>query len=199
MQIQATITIVCLLVLLPLTTNAQTGSGNPNGNRQLHFFVSKGEISGIEIGPRIPVPDYSAWQIGGAAEWFLRKGLAANAELAVSPKINRGTPIRFTYRTPSGTEGTNTIAANGILGWSSFNLAYHFQGPITKGKLVPFVTAGGTLLARGGIAEAGNFGGGLSLWSNSHLGMRLEYRKYILREPFPEPRFRSMRLGLVLR
>lgn len=201
MRIQPTVTSILVLVLLSLTTNAQTANSSPDVSRQFYFFVTRGVVSGIEVEvtPHIPVPDYRAWQVGGAVEWFKAKGLAIGAELAGSPIVNRSTPITYTYRTSAGAEATNTVTTSGVRGWLSLNLAYHFKVPLTKGKLVPFLTAGGTILARDGLGEAGNYGGGVSLWTTSHLGMRLEYRQYILREPFPKPRYQSVRLGFVLR
>lgn len=176
---------------------AQTASADPT--RQFYLFVSRGRVSGIEVGPNVPVPAYPAWHFGGTVEWFKFKGLAVGAELAATARERKGPPVSYTYLSSSGVEKTNTVRARGVDSWGSLNLAYHFKGPLTKGRLSPFVTAGGTILARAGGIEVGNYGGGLSLWATRHSGVRLEYRKYVLREPFPQPRFRSLRFGLVLR
>ncbi|MGH9842086.1 MAG: hypothetical protein ACREEM_25310 [Blastocatellia bacterium] len=138
-------------------------------------------------------------QIGGTAEWFKVKGLAVSAELAVAPKAIKSKPVTFTYRTFSGSEATATRAATGVKGWGSLNVSYHFKELSASSSLAPFVTAGGTIIARDGLVEGINYGGGISFWKSRHRGLRLEYRKHVVREPFPNPRFRSVRIGLVLR
>jgi hypothetical protein len=170
--------------------------------RQFYVFVSGGVVSGVklDLDPAIPVPSFNSWQIGGAAEWFQFKGLAIGGELAEAPRVTRAKPITYTYQTRSGAEATNTIAAGGVAFIGSFNVAYHFKGLPAGESFVPFATAGVSMIGREGygLVEGTNYGGGISLWS-SRRGVRLEYRKYVLAESPPGTRFRSLRVGLLLR
>lgn len=177
---------------------AQT-TGRPDPDVQFYVFASRGIISGVEVGPSNPVEPYSSWQVGGGGEWFRFRGLAVGAELAVSPVERKGRPITYNYRTFDGRESTNTIAAAGVLGWGSLNLSYHFRELPANGKFVPFVTAGVGIIARDGLAESANYGGGFSIWTTRHRGWRVEYRKHFFDNGDFNPNFRSVRVGLVLR
>lgn len=188
------VNVVCAQLL-----QAQTADGASDYNQQFYLFVSRGAVSGVKIGPSVPVAPYGSWQIGGGAEWFIFKGLAVGGELAAAPKEVKSKPVTYTYRDFSGNEVTTTYAANGVKGWGSLNLSYHFKGLPATGWLVPFVTAGGTFFARDGLAEATNYGGGISLWTSRHRGWRLEYRKHVVDEGSFNTRFRSVRVGLILR
>ncbi|MGH9852474.1 MAG: hypothetical protein ACREBD_21775, partial [Blastocatellia bacterium] len=123
---------------------------------------------------------------------FKFKGLAFGAECALSPKEVKGKPITYTYHDLSGKENTWTYAANGVKGWGSLNLSYHVKEITPSGKLAPFVTAGVTIFARDGLAEATNYGGGVSFWRNRHRGWRLEYRKYVIDDGSYNSRFRAL-------
>jgi len=177
---------------------AQSAS-RPDPDLQFYLFASRGVVSGVKVGPSIPVEPYDSWHFGGGGEWFKVKGMAVGAELAVSPVERKAKPITYNYRTFNGKEATNTIAASNVLGWGSLNLSYHFRELPTKGKFVPFVTAGVGVIARDGLAECANYGGGFSIWRNRHRGWRVEYRKQVFDNGNFNPRFRSVRIGLVLR
>lgn len=176
-----------------------TNSSNPDYNKQFYVFVSPGVVSGVRFGETIQVAPYKSFQIGGTAELFLRKGLAFGAELAVAPKPIESKPVSLAFRTLSGDEATATYTASGVKGWGSLNLSYHLRGLPVSGKLAPFVTAGGTIFARDGLAEAFNYGGGISFWKSRHRGWRLEYRKHVVEEGASISRLRSVRIGLVFR
>jgi len=178
---------------------AQTATSNPDNNTQFYLFVSHGVISDVRFGEVTRVDPYRSFQFGGAAELFWRKGLAFGAELAASPKPIKSKPVTLTYRTLSGSEATATYAASGVKGWGSLNLSYHFKELSASGRLAPFVTAGGTIFARDGLAEAINYGAGISFWKNRHRGWRLEYRKHVVEEGAFISRLRSVRIGLVFR
>jgi hypothetical protein len=60
-------------------------------------------------------------------------------------------------------------------GLFSPNVSYHF---LRSGRLVPFVTGGYSLAFRSGTASMGNYGGGITYWCSSHLGVRVEGRGY---------------------
>lgn len=173
---------------------AQSTSNKPDYNKQFYLFVSHGAVSGVEIGPSVPVPPYRSWQIGAAAELFKFKGLAFGAEYAVAPKEVKSKPITYTYRDLSGKENTWTYAASGVKGWGSLNLSYHVKELTASGKLAPFMTAGVTIFARAGLAEATNYGGGVSFWRSRHRGWRLEYRKYVIDDGSYRGRHRSANL-----
>lgn len=115
------------------------------------------------------------------------------------PPPSRSKPVTLTYRTLSGSDATATYAASGVKGWGSLNLYYHFKELSASGRLAPFVTAGGTIFVRDGLAEAINYGGGISFWKNRHRGWRLEYRKHVVEEGAFISRLRSVRIGLVFR
>src|SRR5262245_27115088 len=182
------------------TLQAQTtNANNTDDNPQFYLFVSRGVVSGIEIGPKIPVAPLASWNIGGSAEWFKFKGLAVGGEFAKAIRRYESEPVTFTYPNSSGNAPPITQTSKGARGWGSLNLSYHFKGLSDSGRFVPFVTAGLSVLVRTEPVEAANYGGGVSLWRGAHRGWRLEYRKYVLRENFPAPRFRSLRFGLVLR
>lgn len=174
-----------------------TGSFDPD--MQFYLLISHGIVSGVEVGPHLPVEPYSSWQIVGGGEWFKFKGLAVGAELAASPVEVKGKPITYNYRTFDGKEAQNTIAAHGVLGWGSLNLSYHLRELPTHGKFVPFVTAGVGILARDGLAESANYGGGFSIWRTRHRGWRVEYRRHFFDNGEFSPRFRSVRIGVTLR
>lgn len=189
---------LCVCAVFAQTMHAQT-AGISDPEAQFYLMVSRGTVSGVKVGPSIPVEPYSSWQFVGGGEWFKFKGLAVGAELAASPVEFSGKPITYNYRKFDGTEATNTVAANGVLGWGSLNLSYHFRELPTKGKFVPFVTAGVGIIARSGLAECANYGGGFSIWRNRHRGWRVEYRKQVFDNGEFNPRFRSVRIGLMLR
>src|SRR5262245_9623859 len=157
---------ICVVFAQPL--QAQTAGSSFDPDKQYSLFVSRGVVSGVEVGPSLRVAPYGSWQIGGACELFLADGLAVGGELARAIGEVKGNPITYTSRTFNGSEASNTIAANAVQGWGSLNLAYHFKGLSHSDFFVPFVTAGVTIFARDGLAEAKNFGGGISLWRNRH-------------------------------
>lgn len=177
---------------------AQTAGGF-DYNKTLYLFLAPGVVASTELGPSVPIASYGSFQIGGAAEGVVFKGLAVGAELAVSPQTIESKPVSYTFRTFEGRDVTAIHKAGGIDGWGSLNLSYHFKGWLADGRLVPFVTAGGTILARDGLTEATNYGGGISLWRSRHRGWRLEYRKHVIGDGDSNARLRSVRIGLVLR
>jgi hypothetical protein len=85
------------------------------------------------------------------------------------------------------------------IGAGSVNGAYHFIRQRRNVKLDPFVTAGYTLLFRGGVANFGNFGGGLNYWISRRAGLRLEFRDQLGSPCGCTQHLVGFRVGLALR
>jgi hypothetical protein len=64
------------------------------------------------------------------------------------------------------------------IGILSVNGGYHFNRA-RQSKLSPFVTAGYSLAFREGHENLFNFGGGVTWWVASHIGIRAEFRDYV--------------------
>lgn len=114
-----------------------------------------------------------------------------------------------------GTAGYTTSAygnANWI-GLGSLDLSYHYFGKKLRGRAAPFVTGGftdffgqDTDIAEN-QARGFNLGGGVDLFANRHLGVRLDVRHFghgdhILRPSFPglaQFSFTAVRLGMTFR
>lgn len=68
------------------------------------------------------------------------------------------------------------------VGLASFNGSYHFN---RSGKVVPFLTGGGSLAFRGFAVGGGNVGGGVNYWVNNRFGLRFEVRDHIFSSDRP--------------
>jgi hypothetical protein len=80
----------------------------------------------------------------------------------------------------------------------SVNPSYHFTNVTTSGKLVPFITGGGSLAFRGSSPAGGaNFGGGIQYWGNERFGLKLEFRDHIFSSD--SPHLYQFRVGIVFK
>ena len=91
----------------------------------------------------------------GGGEGFVFRGLAVGAE---------------------GGYGWISGSFQDGVGMFSANPAYHFKGHGKSRKLVPFVTAGYSMLFRDGHVDGFNAGGGATWWPGAHFGVRFEGR-----------------------
>lgn len=99
----------------------------------------------------------AAVHLGGGGEGLVYKGLGVGAEIGyILPWDERA--------------GLGLFSANG---------SYHLTGHGSPEKLVPFATAGYSLLFRGGSANLFNFGGGFHYWFGKGTGLRVEFRDHV--------------------
>ena len=94
-------------------------------------------------------------QVVGGGEGFIYKGLAVGGE---------------------GGYGWISGNLHDGAGMFSVNTAYHFRGQDRSRVLVPFVTAGYSMLFRDGHVNGFNAGGGATWWPGAHFGLRFEGR-----------------------
>lgn len=114
-------------------------------------------------------------QAGVGGEAVLWKGIGAGAEI--------------------GAVGTRQYFTDSVVGVFSPNGYYHFVHR-KEATWDPFVTAGYTLIFRGGSANLFNFGGGVNYWFKPHLGARMEFRDQVYRE-YAALHYWGFRFGLV--
>ena len=100
----------------------------------------------------------AAIHFGGGGEFDLYKGF--------------GLGLDFGYMAP--TRGLS--AGVGII---SPNARYAFRRS-TDSRLIPYVTAGYSLLFRKSTANGFNFGGGADYWFSDKVGLKVEFRDHIL-------------------
>lgn len=62
---------------------------------------------------------------------------------------------------------------DGGLGIANLNGSYYFG---SRGKIVPFVTGGYSLLFRSATSNGFNFGGGVNWWFSDGLGLKVDFR-----------------------
>jgi hypothetical protein len=119
---------------------------------------------------------YALFGVGGCSigvgQW-IRAGCGTVLNLA-------GGGEGFVYRglAAGGEGGYGWISGNfkqGV-GMFSVNPAYHFKGRDRSRAVVPFVTAGYTMLFRDGRVDGFNAGGGATGWPGVHFGLRFEGR-----------------------
>jgi hypothetical protein len=60
----------------------------------------------------------------------------------------------------------------------SANVSYHFSSTALGRKTDPFITAGYSIFIRAGTENGANAGGGINVWVNEKVGVRLEFRGY---------------------
>jgi hypothetical protein len=94
---------------------------------------------------------------GGGGEFNIYKGVGVGGEIGYL------SPIR------SMGSGVGVFSLNGL---------YSFRKD-GRSKVVPFVTAGYSLLFRRGHLNAFNFGGGVNYWFSKRTGLRFEFRDYV--------------------
>ena len=111
---------------------------------------------------------------GTGAEGFVYKGLAVGAEIG----------------------GFTAAKEFKLLGALSPNVSYHFLKASKSGKVIPFITGGYTLFFGDGVANRGNFGGGVNYWFKDTAGLRFEVRDYVIAS---DSHIVGFRFGLILR
>jgi hypothetical protein len=125
------------------------------------------------------------WQVGGGGERFLYKGLGVGAEAGI---------VKWTGDPWPG----SAVTASG-------DLSYHFGRHARRGKLDPFVLGGlsfvGPTKKQGGRGSpAGNYGGGVNLWTEKHVALRCEFRDIAgATQYWPFPHYISLSFGLTFR
>lgn len=133
-----------LFLLLSMVSLAAAQEHNAEG----YLFVAPGVITS-------PGNSSASVHFGGGGEGFLRKGIAAGAELG--------------YMAPWSD-------FDGGLGILSLDGQYHFD----RGqKVVPFVTAGYSLGFRSSHINLFNYGVGANIWMTAKRGLRLEFRDHV--------------------
>ena len=100
----------------------------------------------------------STLHFGGGGECDLYKGLGFGVEL--------------------GYMGPTESMHDGI-GILSPNVRYAFRFS-DDSKLIPYVTAGYSLLFRTGTANASNYGGGIDYWFADKVGLKVEFRDHLV-------------------
>ena len=97
------------------------------------------------------------YHFGTGGEFNIYRGLGMGVEIGyLTPMKNMGS-------------GIGVFSANGL---------YSFSTDLSS-KIVPFVTAGYSLLFRSGYANAFNFGGGAHYWFSDRVGLRFEVRDHV--------------------
>ena len=97
------------------------------------------------------------YHFGGGGEFNIYRGLGMGVEIGyLAPMKNVG-------------GGFGVFSTNGL---------YSFSTDMNS-KIVPFVTAGYSLLFRSGYANAFNFGGGAHYWFSDKAGLRFEFRDHV--------------------
>ncbi|HLG13573.1 MAG TPA: hypothetical protein VJH03_03485 [Blastocatellia bacterium] len=115
--------------------------------------------------------------LGAGGEALIYKGLGAGAEIGyLGPFEGLGS-------------GFGVFSANG---------SYHFVNESNDKKLVPFVTAGYTLIFREGRANLFNFGGGVNYWVRKKVGLRFEFRDHVWSNASTQ-HFWGVRFGVAFR
>lgn len=100
----------------------------------------------------------SAIHFGGGGEFDLYKGLGLSIDLG------------YMARTERLSSGIGIVSPNG---------RYAFRRSADS-KLIPYITAGYSLLFRNSVANAFNFGGGIDYWFAEKFGLKAEFRDHIL-------------------
>jgi len=100
----------------------------------------------------------STLHFGGGGECDLYKGLGFGVELG--------------YMAP-------TKSLRGGIGILSPNGRYAFRY-FDDSKLIPYITAGYSLLFRSGTANAFNYGGGVDYWFADKVGLKVEFRDHLV-------------------
>jgi hypothetical protein len=132
------------------------GAEPENSGYSAHGYAQFG-VGGcsIGVGHWISIGCGAVLNVVGGGEGFVYRGLAVGGE-----------------------GGYGWISGNfkdGV-GMFSVNPAYHFKGQGRSRALVPFVTAGYSMLFRDGHVDGFNAGGGATWWPGAHLGLRFEGR-----------------------
>jgi hypothetical protein len=147
-----------LAVWIFLVVLAPMAGAEPQGNSYSSHGYAQFGAGGCSIG--VDHWRSTGWcgtvlNLVGGGEGFVYKGLAIGGE-----------------------GGWGWISGNfdeGV-GMFSVNPAYHFKGRGRSKALVPFVTAGYTMLFRDFHVSGFNVGGGATWWPGNHVGLRFEGR-----------------------
>lgn len=139
-----------LVLLLPGLASAQT-SERPQGQAYVYFAPGVEGGGGTESGG---TPTGTA-QIGGGGEFLIVKGLGLGLDLG------------YLAAWEHFAEGLAVISPD---------VSYHFLPRESKGKVVPFVTAGYTCFFQAGGQSGANVGAGMHYWFKDHVGLRFEVR-----------------------
>jgi len=176
-----------LLLMAPVLLPAQTVGPRYAGQGFFDFGLGTGEGSTGPFfipGPHT-YPQPRMWQVGGGGERFLYKGLGVGAEAGI---------VKWTGDPWPG----GAVTASG-------DLSYHFGRHARRGKLDPFVLGGlsfvGPTKKQGGRGTpAGNYGGGVNLWTEKHVALRCEFRDIAgATQYWPFPHYISFRFGVTFR
>jgi len=145
--------VVCV-VLFALTRVA--GAASKDSGYSAHGYAQFG-VGGCSIGVRdwVRIGCGAVLNVVSGGEAFVYRGLAVGAE---------------------GGYGWISGNFNDGVGMFSVNPAYHFKGQGRSRALVPFVTAGYSMLFRDGHVNGLNTGGGATWWLAAHFGLRCEGR-----------------------
>jgi hypothetical protein len=84
------------------------------------------------------------------------------------------------------------------IGIFSPNGRYAFRRS-SDSKLIPYVTAGYSLLFRTGTANGFNYGGGIDYWFAKKVGIKVEFRDHILTQFYDNPHIYQFRAGFSFR
>ena len=148
-------------VLLIFSSSALAQEPNRSrGQGYLFFAPGIGNI-GPQSGNQLDI------HVGGGGEGFIEKGFGVGAELGLVSAKNAG--IYY----PSQTW------FNQAIGLGSANLSYHFVPSTIDRKFEPFVTGGYSLFFRHGTSSGMNIGGGVNVWMNENVALRLEGRAHL--------------------
>ena len=144
---------VCLfLFALARVAGAEPKDSGYNAHGYAQFGVGGCSIG---VGHWIHIGCGAVLNLAGGGEGFVYRGLAIGGE--------------------SGYGWISGSFKDGV-GMFSVNPAYHFKGRGISRALVPFVTAGYSMLFRDGVVNGFNAGGGATWWPGTHLGLRIEGR-----------------------
>ncbi len=142
---------IFLVALVPMA-----GAESKDGGYGSHGYVQFG-VGGCSmgVGHWISTGCGTVLNLVGGGEGFVYRGLAIGGE--------------------GGYGWINDNFREGV-GVVSVNPAYHFKGQGRSRALVPFVTAGYSMLFRSGHISGFNAGGGATWWPGNHVGLRFEGR-----------------------
>ena len=143
--------VFCVLLLVPLIGLGQEQKGKQETAGQGYLFAAPSAFvcSGCNSSGAI--------HFGGGGQFNLYKGLGAGADIG----------YLTSYR--NFESGVGLFSLNGLYSFSTDRRA----------KVVPFVTAGYSMLFRSGHVNGFNFGGGLNYWFSDKIGLRAEFRDHI--------------------
>jgi hypothetical protein len=172
----------CLTIVLGLTVlvftfagpaSAQSPSGS-TGPSSARMHRAQGYIfaaPGAYVGYSDSV---ATLHVGGGGEALVYRGLGVGAEIGAIGALEE---------------------SGGGLGLFSVNGSYHFG---QKGKIVPFLTGGYSVVGGNGTRNLANFGIGVNYWLRERIGIRLEFRDHFYLDGAGR-QLRGFRIGFAFR